>query len=235
MTRSTVIKLVVESPLSLRGEGRGSLQEVLKVPIYAKDGLKYWPIIPATSIKGAFRGITELLGSSIGSGSDDPRRKLMASHKRERGKISHVFDIDALLNEIGPREREFLERIGERGSDYLEYLACPICRLFGAPGVAAKVRFSDAIPSSEPVLRQMTRTSIDRKSMKVKEERLFTEELVVSGEFRFVIVVDDLDSLEEELFNNVLTYLGEEGLQLGGGKSIGRGRMKVYIGPWENR
>jgi len=231
MTRSTIVKLVVESPLSIRGEGRGPLQEVLKVPIRTEDGLKYWPVIPATSIKGAFRGIAEVIGSSMGS--DDPRRKLMVSHKRERGKISH-YDKNA-LNEISLKERELLERMGEGRSSYLEYLACPICRLFGAPGIAAKVRFSDAIPSSEPVLRYMTRTSIDRKSMKVKEERLFAEELIVSGEFRFVMIVDDLDSLEEELFNSVMAYVEEEGLQLGGGKSIGRGRMKVYIGQWESR
>jgi CRISPR-associated protein Csm3 len=237
MTRFTVIKLIPESPLSLKGEERGALQEVLKIYLQRGDRIEELPIIPSTSLKGALRGIAEILGRSMRT-DGDPRRKLMASHRREGNRIVHdVSQVDELLKHIGPEERKLLDRVrsNEERKSYIEYLSCPICRLFGSPGIASKVRVSDAIPVVRPAFHYITRTSIDRKTMKVKEDRLFTEEIVLGSEFRFVIVVDDLDYLEEELFNKLMAYLEEEGLQLGGGKSIGRGMMKVCIGQWESR
>ncbi len=240
MTRYTVVKLVVESPFSIKGEERGSFQEILKVPIYTERGFEALPIIPSTSLKGAFRGIAEILGRSM---RGDGRRELMRSHRREENKVKHGISnekIDELLRELEDEDRALLERLKEGRSeeekkDVIEGFLCPICRLFGFMGIAGKVRFSDAIPIGRPPLQHIARTSIDRKTMKVKEERLFTEELVLGSEFRFVIVVDDLDYLEEELFNAVMRYVEEEGIQLGAGKSVGRGIMRACIEQWGTR
>lgn len=232
-TRSFMLRLKVESPLSVgSGRERGALREVLRVPVMTSKGEEDLPVIPATSLKGAFRGVAEMLGRSWGDHGDEPRARLMALHKRIRGGVKHWGEegsnrlLDELSSGLSGEERSIIERLQDTESK-LAYL-CPICRLFGAPGLTASVRFSDAIPRNATT-GMMTRTSIDRKSLKVVEGRLFTDEFVTPGsEFTFVMLVDvGSGSLEERLLDMVMEYVKEVGLQLGGSKSVGRGLVRI--------
>ena len=220
----------VLTPLTIgSGRERGTLREALRIPVMTSRGLEYLPVIPSSSLKGAFRAVGEMLGRSWAELSDDPRMRVMASHKRDGGAVSHGVEedvVEELLSGLSDDEIELLDR-KFRGGEKAAYF-CPICRLFGAPGISASVRFSDALPTRFTT-QLVTRTSIDRDRLKVMEGRLFTDEVVAPGsEFRAVMLVDARKgSLEEELLEMIMRFATEVGIQLGGGRSVGRGRIRI--------
>ena len=116
-------------------------------------------------------------------------------------------------------------------------VTCPICRLFGAPGLAGKLLISDAIPVDAnteevitPGIRYYTSTSIDRQTRTVSEEKLFVVESIVPTEalrFKAEIIADNIDNQEDLILQKLLSYLKLRGLQLGGHKSRGYGLLKL--------
>lgn len=230
-TRSYVLRMEVLTPLSVgSGRERGALREALRVPVMTSRGLEHLPVIPSSSLKGAFRGIGEMLGRSWGETSDDPRMRVMASHRRSGGIVSHEIReemVEGLMSGLSDEERAALDRKFKNVEERAAYF-CPICRLFGAPGISASVRFSDALPTRF-TMQRVTRTSIDRERLKVVEESLFSDEVVSPGsEFRAVMLADVPEgSLEEKLLEMIMKFSSEVGLQLGGGKSVGRGRIRI--------
>ena len=233
-TRSLLLKLEVISPLSIgSGRERGALKEVLRAPVVTSRGVEDLPVIPASSLKGAFRGTAEMLGRSWGEqNSNDSRMKIMTLHKRSGGTVTHNSGnikktLEELMKELSDEERSSLNSKFQSDEEKLSYF-CPICRLFGAPGIAASIRFSDALPRNVTIQR-MARTMIDRKRLKVSEKRFFTDEIIAPGsEFSLVMLVDLHEgSLENKLLNMIIRFAEEVGFQLGGGKSVGRGRVRL--------
>ena len=112
------------------------------------------------------------------------------------------------------------------------YLAmhCPICRLYGAPRLAGKMKLSDALPLKNIETKFRTHTSIDRKSMTAKEHYLYTLELLEPiTNFQLELICDNVMPGESDakLLAATLNYIKKLGLQLGGRKSIGLGLMKI--------
>ncbi len=249
MTPSTVdgvevyrFRLTLETPLSVGVGGRGFVREMLRVPISTQTGVIRVPIIPATTIKGALRGMAESLGRSIGMKSRDRGDiwlELMAAHEREGGLIRHDL-MEPVLREIKSRlpSEGFTDRDVEAVNGEFPSLICPICRLFGAPGLAGALRLSDAIPTTlELPTASVTRVALDRRKLKAAERRLFTEEVLLPGhEFRGIIVLDQRGFVGTEtarrvkwLFELTLQAAREMGFQLGGGRSVGRGLVRIEL------
>ncbi len=230
-TRSYVLRIEVLTPLTIgSGRERGMIKEVLRVPVMTSKGLKYLPVIPSSSLKGAFRSIGEMLGRSWAELLDEPEMKVMSSHRRNGGAVIHEVGesiVEELLSGLSQKEREILDRRFGSAGEKAAYF-CPICRLFGAPGISAGVRFSDALPTKFTV-QSITRTSIDRRRLKVMENRLFADEVVAPGsEFRAVMLAEVREgSLEEKLLEMIVRFASEVGIQLGGSKSVGRGSVRI--------
>ncbi len=230
------LRLSVETPLSVGAGNLGFMKEVLKAPAFVGGSQVLVPVIPSSSIKGALRAVAESLRGSLG---DSVLERVAKGHSRidefkRMRDVAHEFDGD--LEEIKRLTGESLDVTDERKREELLRRACPICRLFGAPGIASRMRLSDAVPAGAVHLGYMTRVAMDRKRMKVKEKRIFRDEFVLPGaEFRALMILDfrgcsaALVNGMNAVLDRILRFGEEVGLQLGGGRSIGRGLVKLSV------
>ncbi len=249
MTQSTTegvkvyrLRLTLESPLAIGAGVGGFTREILRAPIFWDGELRRLPIIPSTTLRGALRGIAESIAQPIVAKSDRPVDlwdAIMASHRRDGGLTTH--------SGLEDREDEIRSKILEEGYDESDIealgrryasLLCPICRLFGAPGVASALKLSDAIPEIPDIRSEfLPRVALDRKRLKAAERRLFREEVLLPGlSFSAILLLDfrgfegaETTKRSKRLFEFVLNVIRETGLQVGGGKSIGRGLLKVEL------
>lgn len=110
-------------------------------------------------------------------------------------------------------------------------LHCPICRLYGSPSLAGKLRLVDALPEGDDVRTRMrVHVGIDRRSLTAAENILYYEEVVEPGvAFTTYIVVDNLrpGTPEGRLLASTLDAILKLHLQLGASKSRGLGLLKV--------
>jgi len=128
---------------------------------------------------------------------------------------------------------------------------CPICLLYGTTHQAGAIRPLDAAPEKPTTLHTRTHVSIDRATRTSAEDLLYTEELVPAGTVfttRLYIVWPTL-SLEEKasntcrqlldtaireakkLWNTTLSYIANNPVELGAGKSRGQGLARITVTP----
>jgi len=237
------VRIVTLTPLRIGSGTKGFIGEVLRVPVFVGNELRRLPIIPFSSLKGSLRGIAESLAKTLWDESELDEEiclKVMVSHERKGGDVSHKVkegDFD-LIKQAIIEEGLFSESdINEFGEKF-PTLLCPICRLFGAPGLAGVLRISDAIPLDLDLHTEyLTRIAIDRRRMKVMERRMFREEVLPPGiEFRAVMLVDwerlgegRVARIAKNLLEQTMIIAKESGIQLGSGKSIGRGKVRIEL------
>jgi len=235
------VRIVALTPLRIGSGARGFISEILRAPVFYGNQLVRVPIIPFSSLKGALRGIAESLAKTLWDKSELSKEvclRVAASHERRGGKVFHNVNQEdlELIRENIMEEGIFSESEIEEFEDEFPVLLCPICRLFGAPGLAGALRISDAIPSNLDIKTEyLTKTSIDRKKMKVMERRLFRDEVLPPGvEFEAIMVLDwerlgrgRVASIAKDLLEQIMIIARELGIQLGGGKSIGRGKVRI--------
>jgi len=109
-------------------------------------------------------------------------------------------------------------------------LFCPICRLYGSPGLAAKLRLVDALPVNATRTAMRIHVGIDRRSLTSAENILYQEEVVEPGAiFKTWLIADNVrpGTPEARLLANTLDFIRKLGLQVGGSKSRGLGLLEV--------
>ena len=173
---------------------------------HAKD-MKEAPYIPGSSLKGVLRSLAERLVRSGFLGQD-----------------SWACD---------PFNAQDKEREDEEGP-------CIICGIFGGGGlkknkVASHVEISNAYPEdpASVSVRIRTRVAISRLKGGAAGGRLFNIELIQPGvkwEFRMRIMNIDLRKKEDaraKLLKMLLRWLRDGLIQVGGGRSVGLGAVKL--------
>ena len=158
-----------------------------------------------------------------------------------------------------PPELDYVDRCAPRGPEgaptdwrYEAFASryCPICLLFGSNFQAGAIRLRDAIPEKgEAKTTIRTHVSIDRGTRTKSEAKLYTEELVEAGtvfvtklyllwpletpqEMRNNECMELYNAAIEEarrLWNIVKEYLETNEVQIGGGKTIGHGAVKIEL------
>jgi len=233
------LKLDSTSPLHIGAGSEGTNKVILRFRVNSKE----IPIIPAESLKGTLRSLASSISKqllpdnlAIKYHDKDKHVKIETIGKDEQRKIKELYFEKAkeVLEKIMPKD--YIEEIST--SDYLrliEYyfaLNCPVCRLFGAQGIAGKLTFSDGVPQTSPKLFTYTSTSINRKTRIVEKEKLFTITAVEPDKnlrFRFKIIGDNIykGSEEAKLLSALLQWLLKFDIQVGGLKSYGYGRLSL--------
>lgn len=205
-------------------------------------------VIPFSTWKGAFRSVTEAILPAL-SGRDEFRGLQELREEVERMVDSAPGDGDQLVWRIGEEverassshpEIEGLDRVlrdvlnPESGADEIKRTARGILasylrpedRLYGGPrresgladvGFAGALLFSDSVMSGERMV--VTRTSINRKTRKVEEHMLYSEEVIRPGTVRLRVILHNVPAFARVTWIETLRFVGEVGLGLGSGKS----------------
>lgn len=168
------------------------------------------PLVPGSSLKGVFRTAAE--------------------------RISHIFGLTACFLEAGAgcvsgdhdEERKARERLrdlrAEKVDGFLEENVCGVCRVFGSPLAAGKVKFADAaLIGGDSVVDVRDGVGLDRESRTAVPKIKFNFEAVPAGsEFAFRMRGEDLSETEKALTWAVLLEWCR-GFHLGGLTSRGLG------------
>ncbi|MEM2661388.1 MAG: RAMP superfamily CRISPR-associated protein [Nitrososphaeria archaeon] len=233
------LKPEYNSPLHIGAGSDGTNKVLLRLQVNGR-GL---PIIPSESLKGVLRSLTSSLSKQIPSDNLALKYHLKDSHiKRKEVKEDEQQRMISLYLE---KAKEYLKNIMPQDVveemeandklQLLEYyfaLNCPVCKLFGAQGIAGKLTFTDGIPNIPPKLITYTSTSINRKSRTVEEGRLFGLTAVKPDDelrYKIRIIADNVfkGSEEARLLSLLLRWILRFGLQVGGLKSRGYGRLVI--------
>lgn len=216
--------LVNVEPLRVgRGRGRGLAElsdlPVIKVRIKDKDV----PFIPGSSLKGSFRSEAIRLAAMKGV--------LMCSGLSRQTCLDRVWGEEKGTDIL---ERLLREHKLEEAKKLFWENACLGCKIFGAPGVAGKVTFSDAYPVSEEgeilpfSIGVKPGIAIDRRTGAVYRGALFDVEFIEPGaRFKFLMRVTNLPNYAMGILASILFNLNEGIVKLGGFKTRGFGRVKV--------
>lgn len=243
-----IIRLVFE-PVSGLHIGSGAKGEQL-LEFFRVGGEPY---IPLSSVKGALRNLCETIGSSIKCSNYDIRCMMMNYHtETEEGGVEHIIGDQNLIqvikelldpkNASGRILRRFippedLEEIREeiiknrksKGLEPLLAFMCPICRLFGGPGVGSLTIIKSVTAYGKKELEYTTHVGIDRSTSTAKSGILYTIERFKPERVVVDLVVDCIEpgSLEARLLASMLNYIKLVGLSLGGRKNIGIGSLRM--------
>jgi CRISPR-associated RAMP protein (TIGR02581 family) len=174
------------------------------------------PIIPGASIKGVVRSQVEALLRATGARVCDPLSDGACLYKPRPA-----------LKSRSPAS--------EQAADwraYVEQHVCDACRIFGGPGLASHVIFSDALPTDDmPIVERRDGVSIDRDLARAAGKRKFDFEVVAAGStFRLHVALQDLEEHWEGAVMEGLAWLDEGFSRLGGFKSRGLGRVSLRDG-----
>ena len=227
--------------LAIAAGKRGEmLIEVMKV-----DGEIY---IPASSIKGALRRLSESIARSAIGGSSGVLEAVTRAHceLEDEGIVHLCHDISPLYEVYTRLSRDDLEALASRGlvpRDKVEELKrlldsdppialrrlepltaqlCTICRLFGGPGLAGKFKVT-SVQLLESRLSTLTHIMIDRERRTVSEGALYVEEFAVPEALTVEFIVENAPpgSPEYDLLLKTLRALEHVVLTIGRSKSRG--------------
>jgi CRISPR/Cas system CSM-associated protein Csm3 (group 7 of RAMP superfamily) len=226
-----------------RGE---MLIEVMKV-----DGEVY---IPASSVKGALRRLSESIARSVIGGSSGVLEAVTMAHceLEDEGVVHLCHDISPLYEVYTRLSRDDLEALASRGlvpRDKVEELKrllasdplialrrlepltaqlCTICRLFGGPGLAGKFKVT-GVQLLGSKLSTLTHIMIDRERRTASEGALYVEEFAVPEALTVEFIVENAPpgSPEYDLLLKTLRALEHVVLTIGHSKSRGLGWFRL--------
>jgi CRISPR-associated RAMP protein (TIGR02581 family) len=188
------------------------------------------PYIPGSSLKGVFRSQAEALartrGLKVCSGlSKSTCMEIKKPPRPEAGE-------ENLLEYVQQRLKEQQD---EEAMKVFFEASCLMCKVFGAPGYASKVTFTDAYPVSNdgkvtaPATGIRTGIAIDRRTGAVYQNAFYTAEYIEPGaRFRFSITARNLPNYALGLLAAVLAMMKRGEVRLGGFKTRGFGEVTIH-------
>ena len=246
----TVIEglLVNEGPLRV-GRPGGGLGDAVDLPI---ERLPLGtPYIPGSSLKGALRSLAERLVATEGrpvcdvfADLNECEAAILVARGLVKGwSLGEVREaLVGRVNRAGrvaPGVNRVVELLSSEASPEgvveklkLWGLPCPVCRLFGNKELASHVLVSDAVPEVDPHVGYRTRVAIDRFRRAARSGALFDYEYVSPGvEWRFRVKAYNVAIGEGDdpsrLLRSIMDYVKDLGLEVGGMKSTGHGRLRL--------
>ncbi|MBO3842806.1 MAG: CRISPR-associated RAMP protein [Candidatus Brockarchaeota archaeon] len=190
---------------------------------------KLVPYIPGSSLKGVFRSQATAIAKSVGLDvctglSKETCMDLKKIRDPDLGeqKLGDYVDLKLRHGDSKNAMKSFWEN------------ACLMCKVFGSPGYAGKLYFSDAYPIDKDgtllSIRLGTRTgiAIDRRTGAVMERALYTVEYVEPGaRFRFNIRCKNLPNYVLGLIGVILRVSNQGQIRIGGFKTRGFGEVRI--------
>jgi CRISPR-associated RAMP protein (TIGR02581 family) len=178
--------------------------------------LKNKPFIPGSSLRGVLRSVIERIAASLG------KNPCLLSSKT---CVTNSNDI----------QEEFKKLLKEKDKDRIELFLknnskiCPVCRLFGSPVVASKIRITDLplkIEKAEPTIRHGV--AINRDTETSQDKAKFDFEVVPKGSsFEFELIGENLNDDDLSLLAIEIQEMMEGNFWIGGNSSRGLGKCKL--------
>lgn len=225
-------RLMLQATLTLEtglrvGSGAGDSVVGADIPI-VHDALGR-PFIPGSSFKGALRATVERLARTINHPPvlwccPDPldhKDGACVTAKRKEEILTSATDNGRIDEQRFARE--------------LAAETCTVCRLFGSPWLASKVRFKDLVllqKSWAGHVEMRTGVGIERDTHTAAGQVLYSFEAVPAGtQFHCGIIVENADEVELGLLLLGLREMQQGRVPLGGARSRGLGWSK--LSNWE--
>lgn len=169
-----------------------------------------------------FKALREYIASNYESVKDALSR-LVTGNSEVVTKLADYEDGEGLSNFL------LEEGIGRPLLQRYLGMVYPITSLYGSQGVAGKMRFLDTLVKA--ILHYRPGVGIDRKTMTVREGRLYFTEFMVPADDMITlrIIIDNVmkGTTEAKLLAATLRYVKSEGIQIGGSKSKGVGHLEL--------
>ena len=183
------------------------------------------PVLPGSSIKGRLRSTCESLAHALG---------LSACFLDQRAsKIACASDIDYYSKVLRNDYKQLLERpdhTARQRLDWIDRNTCQVCKLFGSPVKASKLRCSDGRlePGSWPrVVTLRDGVVLDRDSHTAVNGLKFDYE-VIPPDTSFAILIDVENPTDAEIaLLGAAIFEWHAGSSLGGFTSRGLGRFRL--------
>jgi len=178
------------------------------------------PFIPGSSLRGVLRSHIERIVRTFEPEAGNGRGACIPVVESE-WCISSKRRQEEILKEIpggATNDREYARKIF--------YHSCRVCRVFGSPWLASRVRISDlpCVNGATPETRDAV--AIDRDKETVANKYDF-EAMPAGSQFRLEIVADNLDEAERGLLWLGIEELKRGQILIGGFKGRGLGRTTL--------
>jgi len=185
------------------------------------------PYIPGSSFKGPFRAAVEAVVRAVGFSPD----KLWSCNVLGRDDEKCIYRKEDVYH--AKKSRNTKKANEPNVEEFLWENSCHICRLFGSPSIASRVKFPDMRIRSEwkeTMFEVRDGVAIDRDSETQKSRALYDFEIVPPGtQFEFKMIVDNPEDWELNLLLNCLDMFNKGYISLGGIKSRGLGTVKITL------
>ncbi|HLJ26490.1 MAG TPA: CRISPR-associated RAMP protein Csx7 [Candidatus Angelobacter sp.] len=215
--------LVPETGLHI---GSGQTGDRTDAPVF-QDGKG--PLVPGSSLRGVLRSTAEKILQSLGD-----NRGCVLFTKQTDATHSTCFTVNDKLmktfhESIATRERNERERLLHekllRGDGL-----CDICRLFGSPLLASKLKIGDLRPiNPKTIVRDGV--GIDRDTETAREHIKYDFEVLYCEKLEFRAEIENATGTDLALLGILLREMKSPGIDLGGKKSRGLGRCCLQDHP----
>jgi len=179
------------------------------------------PYIPGSSLKGVLRSHAERLARSM-TAAGDGACNLFGRQSEDDSPCWHVLgDPNALHQQPVPATEAYP-------------VLCPICKLFGSPFLASRLRIGDAYlvapPGRELRLPRRDGVGIDRRRGAAADGAKYDFEFWDSGAFQARVSVQNFELWHLGLLAHVLHALEVGQISVGFGTRRGLGRVRGMVG-----
>ena len=186
---------------------------------FMKDGVGY--VIPGSSLRGAMRSLVERIVQTV---------------RPECGCVLFEEGDDSkCLTAAKPKEQTAFEKktwgTEKERWDELSARLCDICKLFGSPFLASKLKVADSRPLAVTTAQIRHGVGINRDTETAEDKIKFNFEVVEKGsQFGFRLELENAGDTDLALIGILLREMTDRGIYLGGKKSRGLGLVRLERG-----
>lgn len=222
--------LVAQTGLRVGAGGQSAEPVATDLPV-TKDA-RGRPFIPGSSMRGVMRSHVERIVRTFndeaenGKGACDPLDEKNLCVTKER-LDEWEKDWRAKRGNAEEAQGEILDQDKDRSrSAWLFETSCSICRVFGSPWLASRVRLTDLICVNGANTEIRDGVAINREKETVENKYDF-ETVPAGSRFGLEIVGENLDTLERGLLWLAIEELRRGQILVGGFKGRGLGRVSL--------
>ncbi len=222
-------QLVAETALRVGMGGEAADPTAVELPIIRDP--EGTPFIPGSSLRGALRSHIERIVRAL---EPQGRRGKGACHPVEesawcirRGRcLPGKYDPTQEYNAIGIDDLRDAAKDDRELARWVWTESCRVCRVFGSPWLASRVRIPDLYPNGSVLVERRDGIAIHREKETVANKYDF-EALPAGTRFHLTILAENLSPAERGLLWLGVQELARGWIPLGGFRGRGLGRVKL--------
>ena len=210
-------ELVSEAPLHIGGAAPSPQTDAP----FLRDAAGAY--IPGSSVRGVLRSTLERILQSL----DGARGCVLFAEGTHPSCLTDEKNLKAFNEELRGTDAENEEALQRK---VLGDGQCDICKLFGSPLMASKLRIADCRlnPPGEFTIRDGV--GIDRDTEAAREKIKFDFEALDNGAvFSFCLQLENAEHRDFALLAILLSEMTQRGIEVGGKKSRGFGRVRLKL------